>query len=195
MHITPSWLIIHPPPSTLTITIKRRDVTAGNCKDAEKVPLTVPTLTAVICGRKQQVSPMTNNGVRNNGLNNEHNNAHNASPNGAEWRDTWRLARRAAPRRSQTDGILICPVLIKPTQFSVHFILLIRYRGRLIGFDLPPCRVARSCAQNSPLVPPPHTHNNNEVSCFTCATLYWILFWIKSTTDNMLRVSLLKNKK
>lgn len=144
-------------PLTLTITIKRRDVTAGNCKDAEKVPLTVPTLTAVICGRKQQVSPMTNNGARNNGLNN----AHNASPNGAESRDTWRLARR-----SQTDGILICPVLIKPRQFSVHFILLIPYRGRLIGFDLPPRRVARSCAPNSPLAappPPPDTRQQRGV--------------------------------
>lgn len=97
VHVTPSWLIIHPPHPTLTITIKRRDVTAGNCKDAEKVPLTVPTLTAVICGRKQQVSPMTNNGARNN----EHNNAHNASPNGAESRDTWRLARRADRRQTE----------------------------------------------------------------------------------------------
>lgn len=95
--------------------------------------------------------PMTNNGALNNGLNNEHNNAHNASRLMALNHGT--RGGSHADRR-QTDGILICPVSIKPRQFSVHFILLIRYRGRLIGFDLPPRRVARSCAPNSPPRPP-----------------------------------------
>lgn len=122
--------------------------------------------------------PMTNNGALNNGLNNEHNNAHNASRLMALNHGT-RGGSHADRRR--TDGILICPVSIKPRQFSVHFILLIRYRGRLIGFDLPPRRVARSCAPNSPPRPPnPPPRPTATTRCRVSSALRFIEYFSES---------------